>query len=224
MFKKFFQSVIIFQIIFFTGLNAQNTTYMDSVSYSLGVLVAKSIQSQGFSEIHIDSFAKAIDDVLKGNPLKVDINKANSLVQEYSQKQKQKQFEAVIEKGKQFLAENGQREGVTTTASGLQYEVLTAGEEGSHPADTNKVLAHYEGTLLDGTVFDSSYQRGEPVSFGVTQVISGWTEVLKLMTTGAKWKVYLPYNLAYGERGTGQGGPIGPYETLIFTIELLEIQ
>jgi FKBP-type peptidyl-prolyl cis-trans isomerase FklB len=223
MIKKIVQSVIIVQLIFFTGLSAQNSTFMDSVSYSLGVLVAKSIQSQGFEGIQIDTFAKAVEDVLKGNAVQIDPNEANAIIQQYAQKESEKQFAPVIEKGAQFLSENGKREEVTTTATGLQYEVLVKGE-GAIPADTNQVQVHYEGTLLDGTVFDSSYKRGEPVTFGITQVIPGWTEALSLMPVGSKWKVYLPYDLAYGTRGTGQGGPIGPYETLIFTIELLEIQ
>ncbi len=196
---------------------------MDSVSYSLGVLIAKSIQSQGFSGIEIDTFSKAIEDVLNDKPLKIDPNQANSIIQQYAQKESEKQFAPIIEKGEQFLAENGKREEVTTTPTGLQYEVLTKGE-GAIPTDTSRVNVHYEGSLLDGTVFDSSYKRGEPVTFGVTQVIPGWTEALKLMPVGSKWKVYLPYDLAYGARGTGQGGPIGPYETLIFTVELLGIE
>lgn len=196
---------------------------MDSVSYSLGVLVAKSIQSQGFTGIQTDTFARAVEDVLKGNPLKIDPNEANAILQKYAQKESEKQFAPVIEKGTQFLAENGKREEVTTTSTGLQYEVLVKGE-GAIPGDTSSVKVHYEGSLLDGTVFDSSYKRGEPVSFGVTQVIPGWTEALQLMPVGSKWKVYIPYDLGYGARGTGQGGPIGPYETLIFTVELLEIE
>lgn len=196
---------------------------MDSVSYSLGVLVAKSIQSQGFSEIQTDTFAKAVEDVLKNNDLKIDPNQANAIIQQYAQQQSEKQYAPVIEKGEQFLAENKKREEVKSTDSGLQYEVITSGE-GAMPADTNQVTVHYEGTLLDGTVFDSSYKRGEPVTFGVTQVIPGWTEALQMMKAGSKWKVYVPYDLAYGARGAGQGGPIGPYETLIFTIELLEVQ
>jgi FKBP-type peptidyl-prolyl cis-trans isomerase FklB len=223
MIRRVIQSIIFFQLIFFTGLQAQNSTFMDSVSYSLGVLVAKSIQSQGFSEIQTDTFAKAVEDVLKGNALKIDPNEANAIIQQYAQKESEKQFAPVIEKGEQFLAENAKREEVKTTATGLQYEVLTKGE-GGIPADTSQVEVHYEGTLLDGTVFDSSYKRGEPVTFGVTQVIPGWTEALKLMPVGSKWKIYLPYELAYGARGTGQGGPIGPYETLIFTVELLGIK
>ncbi len=196
---------------------------MDSVSYSLGVLVAKSIQSQGFSEIETDTFAKAVEDVLKGNALQIDPNQANAIIQQFAQKKNEEQFAPVIEKGENFLAENAKREEVQTTPSGLQYEVLAKGE-GSIPADTNQVTVHYEGSLLDGSVFDSSYKRGEPVTFGVTQVIPGWTEALKLMPAGSKWKLYIPYDLGYGARGTGQDGPIGPYETLIFTVELLEVK
>ena len=126
-----------------------------------------------------------------------------------------------ISEGEAFLAENGKRPEVTTTASGLQYEVIEMGD-GAKPTASSTVKVHYRGTLLDGTVFDSSYDRGEPISFPLNGVIRGWTEGLQLMPVGSKFKFYIPYDLAYGERGAGQ--VIGPYETLIFEVELLNIE
>ena len=142
------------------------------------------------------------------------------MIQDYFTKQQAAASEGIIKAGADFLAENGKRKGVTTTKSGLQYEILKKGN-GPIPAATDNVETHYHGTLLDGTVFDSSVERGQPISFGVNGVIAGWTEALQLMNVGSKWKLYIPYNLAYGERGAGQS--IGPYSTLIFEVELLKI-
>jgi FKBP-type peptidyl-prolyl cis-trans isomerase FklB len=198
--------------------NAQ--TNMDSLSYSLGVLMAQSLQKQGISEIDVTSYSKGVQDMIAGGELDIDINKANQIVQEYMQAAQAKQYEGIIQKGKEFLSENGKREEVTVLPSGLQYEVLKAGD-GPKPQPSDKVTVHYHGTLLDGTVFDSSVDRGQPASFGVTQVIQGWVEGLQLMPQGAKWRLFIPYNLAYGERGAG--GKIGPYSTLVFDVELLKI-
>lgn len=194
---------------------------MDSLSYSLGVLMAQSLQKQGISSIDAQSYTKGVQDMIAGGTLDIDLNKANQIVQEYMQAQQAKEYEAVINQGKEFLSKNGQREEVTVLPSGLQYEVLKAGD-GPKPGPSNRVTVHYHGTLLDGTVFDSSVDRGQPATFGVTQVIQGWVEGLQLMPQGSKWRLYIPYNLAYGERGAG--GKIGPYSTLIFDVELLEIQ
>ena len=199
--------------------NAQ--TNMDSLSYSLGILMAQSLQKQGVSEIDVASYSKGVQDMIAGAELDIDLSKANQIVQEYMQAQQAKQYEGVIQKGKDFLSKNGQREEVTVLPSGLQYEVLQAGE-GVKPQPTDQVTVHYHGTLLDGTVFDSSVDRGQPATFGVTQVIQGWVEGLQLMPVGSKWRLFIPYNLAYGERGAG--GKIGPYSTLIFDVELLEIK
>ncbi len=208
-------------IISITGLTGQNMTKMDSVSYSIGVLVGKNMQNQGFSDIDVNVFAQAIKDVIKGDSLQIDPQTANGIIQQYAQEMAAAKYAPIIEKGEQFLAENAKRDSVMVTESGLQYEVLTAGT-GAQPTDTNQVIVHYEGNLLDGSVFDSSYKRGEPVTFGVTQVIPGWTEALKLMKEGAVWKIFVPYNLAYGEQGTR--GPIGPFETLVFKVELLSVK
>lgn len=187
---------------------------MDSISYSLGVLMGKSLEKQGFDEIDPVSFAKAIDDIVNGRELKISFEEANEKISAY-------QVDKLSGAGKAFLEENAKRPEVTVLPSGLQYEVLKAGE-GVKPSPTNKVTVHYHGTLIDGTVFDSSVERGKPATFGVTQVIKGWVEGLQLMPLGSKYKFFIPYDLAYGERGAG--GKIGPYSTLVFEVELLSIQ
>lgn len=202
-------------------MNTAKAQQMDSLSYALGVLLAQNLQNQGFEDLDEPSMTNAIRDVLGGSEPKFTAEEANQVVQQHMIKKQQAQYADVIEESKAFLAENAKREAVTETGSGLQYEVLKAGS-GPKPADTSKVTVHYHGTLLDGTVFDSSVERGEPTTFGVNQVIKGWTEALKMMPQGAKWKLYIPADLAYGPRGAG--GKIGPYQTLIFEVELLEIQ
>lgn len=162
-----------------------------------------------------------IKDVFEGNEPKVTYKEAQQILNEYFAKLQQEVSAAVKSLGEQFLAENAKRAEVKTSASGLQYEVLTEGT-GAKPKATDKVRVHYEGTLIDGTVFDSSYKRGEAITFGLNQVISGWTEGLQLMSIGSKYKLYLPYNLAYGEHGAGEMIP--PYSALIFTVELLGIE
>ena len=194
---------------------------MDSLSYALGVLLAQNLQSQGFDNLDETSMTTAIHDVLSGNEPKFTAEEANQVVQQYMMKKQQSKHADAIEAGKAFLAENAKREEIKVTDSGLQYEILKEGS-GPKPTETSKVKVHYHGTLTDGTVFDSSVERGEPTSFGVNQVIKGWTEALQLMPQGSKWKLYIPSDLAYGPRGAG--GKIGPYETLIFEVELLEIQ
>ena len=219
------QGVSLLLLIFLiTGsLWAQEETDMKEVSYSIGVLVANQLKSQGLNELDEASFSKAMNDVLTGKELEVDPAKAQAVFAEYMTSLKQKQYEPIIAEGKKFLEENGKREGVVTLPSGLQYEVLVPGKEGgAKPGPTDKVKTHYHGTLLDGTVFDSSVQRGEPISFPVNGVIQGWQEALQLMPEGAKWKLFVPYNLAYGNQGAGP--KIGPYSTLVFEVELLAIE
>ena len=193
---------------------------MDTLSYGLGMLVAQNLKSQGFKGLNADDLAMAVNDVLEGNALKLDEATANQVVQDYLTKKDAAQHGAAIEEGAKFLAENAKRPEVTTTESGLQYEVLKEGS-GATPKPSDKVQVHYTGKLLDGTVFGSSVERGTPATFGVTQVIQGWVEGLQLMKEGAKYRFYIPYNLAYGSRGAG--GKIGPYATLIFDVELLKI-
>ncbi len=216
---RFVLSVI--TLISFTGATAQNTnTKMDSVSYSLGVLMAQNLKQQGFDKVDAASLVKGFEDVVQGNALKISADEANQVVSTYMQAKQAKQYEGVIAAGQQFLSENAKRPGVVTLPSGLQYEILRAGD-GPKPMPQDQVTVHYEGKLLDGTIFDSSVQRGQPATFGVTQVIQGWIEALQLMPQGAKWKLFIPYNLAYGERSAGP--KIGPYSTLIFEVELLKI-
>ncbi|HMN91384.1 MAG TPA: FKBP-type peptidyl-prolyl cis-trans isomerase [Saprospiraceae bacterium] len=216
---RFVLSVV--TLISFTGATAQNTnTKMDSVSYSLGVLMAQNLKQQGFDKVDAASLVKGFEDVVQGNALKISADEANQVVSTYMQAKQAKQYEGVIAAGQQFLAENAKRPGVVTLPSGLQYEILRAGD-GAKPMPQDQVTVHYEGKLLNGTVFDSSVQRGQPATFGVTQVIQGWVEALQLMPQGAKWKLFIPYNLAYGERGAGP--TIGPYSTLVFEVELLKI-
>lgn len=209
--------LLIAGVLFFSSINAQQ---MDSVSYSLGLLVAQNLKSQGFDKLDAASLSAAVNDVLSGAETKISPEEANAIVNSYMQKKQQEQYAGIIESGKQFLADNAKRDEVTELPSGLQYEVLKEGT-GEKPAPTSKVTVHYHGTLLDGTVFDSSVDRGQPATFGVNQVIKGWTEALQLMPAGSKWKLYIPYDLAYGDRGAG--GKIGPYSTLVFEVELLEI-
>ncbi len=194
---------------------------MDSVSYSLGVLVAQNLKQQGLDSVNAESFANGIEDVLQDNELQISTSDANQIVQNHLNAQNAKKYEEKIQAGKAFLQENAKRETVTEMPSGLQYEVLQPGQ-GESPSAQDTVKVHYHGELLDGTVFDSSVERNEPVTFGVKQVIPGWVEALQLMKPGAKWKLYVPYDLAYGERGAGP--KIGPYETLVFQVQLLEVK
>ncbi|MGB1305984.1 MAG: FKBP-type peptidyl-prolyl cis-trans isomerase [Flavobacteriales bacterium] len=193
---------------------------MDSVSYSLGISVANNLKSSGFESIETQAVASAFSDVFEGNEVKINEEDANMLIQDYFVELSQKKSQEAISTGQAFLDENGKKEGVTTTASGLQFEVLTNGT-GATPVETDQVTVHYHGTLVDGTVFDSSVERGQPATFPVNGVIPGWVEALQLMNVGSKYKLYIPSDLAYGERGAG--GSIGPNETLIFEVELLSI-
>ena len=182
------------------SMNAQKLNdEVDSVSYSLGVNIGENIKSQ-FPDIDLKNFESGIEDVLseKKQP-KIEGQDAQKVIQEYFTKQQAKASEGKIEEGKAFLAENGKRKEVITLESGLQYEIITSAE-GPKPTLNDQVTTHYHGTLLDGTVFDSSVERGQPATFPVSGVIKGWTEALQLMSVGAKWRLYVPYDLAYGEK------------------------
>ena len=192
---------------------------MDSVSYSLGVLFAQNFKNGAAVDLDATSMAKGFAEAMKGTEV-INAQTANQIFSKFMQEASQSKYKGTVEAGKKFLDENGKRTGVKTTASGLQYEVMTEGT-GAKPKATDKVTVHYHGTLLNGKVFDSSVQRGQTIDFPVNGVIQGWQEALQLMPVGSKYKLFIPSNLAYGERGAG--GDIGPFETLIFEVELFKI-
>ena len=200
--------------------NKTPETEMEKVSYSLGVNVATGVKAQGLDTIDANAVAKAFKDVFEGNDLDISEEESMEVLQAYFGKLQAATQEKAGEAGATFLADNAAKEGVITTESGLQYEVLTAGS-GAKPTANDQVTVHYHGMLTDGTVFDSSVDRGEPAQFGVTQVIPGWIEALQLMSVGDKWKLTIPSSLAYGDKGAG--GLIGPGETLVFEVELIGI-
>ena len=200
---------------------------MDKVSYALGLGIGQQLAQMGAEDISAEDFAAAIKDVLEGKELKVSHREAQTIVQDYFQKQEQKlqaqraeAGKAHKEAGEKYLAENAKKAGVITLPSGLQYQVLKEGN-GKKPTAKDTVMCHYEGFLIDGTVFDSSVQRGEPATFPLQQVIAGWTEGLQLMQEGAKYRFFIPYRLGYGEGGAGSSIP--PFAALIFDVELIQV-
>lgn len=193
---------------------------MNKVSYALGMSVANNILASGVKDLNIEEFANAIKAVLTNQQPTLSVEEAQQVLTEYFTKLQEEQVKMFKAEGEAFLAENAKKEGVVTLPSGLQYKVITEGN-GNKPTASQQVKCHYEGTLVNGAKFDSSYDRNEPAVFPVNGVIQGWVEALQLMPVGSKWELYIPYNLAYGERGAGQSIP--PYATLIFTVELLEI-
>ena len=194
---------------------------MDKVSYALGLSLGQNMASSGVKTIEFDDLVAGMKAIMNKEKPAISFEEAQEVLNKFFAELEAKVAGQAKEEGEAFLAENAKREGVIVTGSGLQYEVLTAAE-GKKPKATDKVKVHYEGTLIDGTVFDSSYRRGEAISFGLNQVIKGWTEGVQLMSVGAKYKFFIPYNLAYGERGAG--AQIPPYAALIFTVELLGIE
>lgn len=194
---------------------------MDKISYALGLSLGQNLLGSGVKKLNYQDLAIGIQDVLEAKQPKITYQEAQQILNRFFTDLEQEVAKVEKERGEKFLAENAKRAEVKTTASGLQYEVLSA-TIGQKPKATDKVRVHYEGTLIDGTVFDSSYKRGEPITFGLNQVIRGWTEGLQLMSIGSKYKLYIPYQLGYGERGAG--AQIPPYSTLIFTVELLGIE
>jgi FKBP-type peptidyl-prolyl cis-trans isomerase FklB len=194
----------------------------DSATYALGVRIAQNLKNQGFDNINQAIFAKALNAVLKGDSLLINETNLDACIYTFQQAAQGKKAEKAKAEGKAFLDVNGKRNTVKTLPSGMQYEVIKKGADTTKPLLTDKVKCHYHGTLINGKVFDSSVDRGEPAVFGVNQVIRGWQEILPMMTVGSKWKVFIPSDMAYGDQ---QAGPsIAPGSTLIFEIELLGIE
>lgn len=200
---------------------AQNTpTDMDSVSYALGVLLSQNLTSQGFDSLDATDLAKGLEEGLAGTNT-LEPQDANAIIQKYMSAKQEEEGKLLSKVGADYLAENAKRPEVKVTDSGLQYEVIKEGT-GKSPTATETVEVHYHGMLLDGTVFDSSVERGQTIEFGLNQVIPGWTEGVQLMKEGAKYRFYIPYDLAYGARGSGQKIP--PYSALIFDVELFKVK
>ena len=195
-------------------------TDIKKISYALGVNVASSLQQQGFDNVSAEDFSNAVAAVYAGSEAEMTFEESNSVLQAYMTEMAGKKAAGNIEAGKKFLEENAKKEGVITLESGMQYEVITEGT-GATPTAADEVTTHYHGMLIDGKVFDSSVERGQPATFGVSQVIKGWTEALQLMKEGSKWRLYIPSDLAYGDRGAG--ADIGPGATLIFDVELIKV-
>ena len=193
---------------------------MEKLSYALGMVIAHNLKGMGVSALDNAAFAQAVSDVMGGATTTMSDAEAQRTVSEFMQKQQAEAGKAVREAGEKFLAENAEKPGVVVLPSGLQYTVITEGT-GAKPKATDRVKCHYEGTLTNGQVFDSSYRRGEPAVFPLNGVIAGWTEGVQLMAEGAKYRFFIPYHLAYGERGAGQSIP--PYAAVVFDVELIEI-
>lgn len=195
---------------------------MNKISYALGLGIAHQLKSMGIEDFSVEDFSQSVSDVLADKTPAMTNREAQELLNDYFQKKQKEGAEKAIAEGKVFLEANGKREGVTTTKSGLQYEVLTPGKGERSPKATDTVVCHYEGRLVSGKVFDSSYERNQPAEFGLNQVIPGWTEGLQLMNEGAKFRFYIPYLLGYGEQGAGPSIP--PYSTLVFDVELISVK
>ncbi|WP_286850346.1 MULTISPECIES: FKBP-type peptidyl-prolyl cis-trans isomerase [unclassified Proteiniphilum] len=193
---------------------------MNKLSYALGMSMASNLMNSGLRELDVDSFVKAFTDVMNNTNLSMSPQEANEVIQSYFRKKEDEMLVGNLKKGEAFLEENKKKENVITLSSGLQYKVLTNGN-GAKPKATDRVKCHYHGTLINGKVFDSSVERGQPAVFGVNQVIKGWVEALQLMSVGSKWRLFIPSHLAYGEQGAGNS--IEPNSTLIFDVELLGI-
>ena len=194
---------------------------MEKLSYALGLIIGNNLKGMNIEGLLTTEFTRAVEQVLNGEKTEMTEVQAQGLVQEFLREQQEVAGKAAREAGENFLAENAKREGVKVTETGLQYEVLTPAL-GIKPTPTDTVTCHYEGRLIDGTVFDSSYRRGEPASFPLQGVIHGWTEGLQLMSIGSKFRFFIPFDLAYGAQGAG--GSIPPYAALVFDVELLGIE
>ena len=195
---------------------------MNKISYAPGLGIAQQLKSMGIEDFSVEDFSQSVSDILSGKTPAMTSREAQELLSEYFQKKQKEQAQKAIAEGRDFLEANAKREGVVQTKSGLQYEVLSEGKGERSPKATDTVLCHYEGRLVSGKVFDSSYERNQPAEFGLNQVIPGWTEGLQLMSEGAKYRFYIPYLLGYGEQGAGPSIP--PYSTLIFDVELIKVK
>ncbi len=193
---------------------------MNKISYALGLSIANNFKTSGINDLNIAEFSKAIEDVFKGNTPGMSYDEAKMVINEFFTKLQGEKLDLNKKAGAEYLAINSKKAGVVTLPSGLQYEILKKGE-GKTPQATDQVVCHYEGSLIDGRVFDSSIKRGQPAPFGVNQVIQGWVEALQLMPTGSKWRLVIPSDLAYGESGAGE--MIEPNSTLIFDVEVINI-
>ena len=193
---------------------------MDKVSYALGLSIGNNFQTSGIKQLQVEDFVKGLEDVLGEKQPAISYEEAKQVINDYFMKLQQERLEINKQAGAEFLEINRHKAGVVELPSGLQYEILKQGT-GAKPSANDKVKCHYHGTLINGTVFDSSVQRGEPATFGVSQVIPGWVEALQMMPVGSKWRLFIPSNLAYGEHGAGD--VIEPNSTLIFDVELLDI-
>ena len=194
---------------------------MDKISYALGLSIGNNFRASGIKGLEIDDFIKGINDVFNGAKPAIAFDEAQRLLQAYFKDLQAEKFEMNKQVGEEFLRINKEKRGVVTLPSGLQYEVLKTGD-GQKPGPNDKVRCHYHGTLIDGRVFDSSVERGQPAVFGVSQVIRGWTEALQLMNVGSKWRLFIPSDMAYGAHGAGEA--IETNMTLIFDVELLGIE
>ena len=201
-------------------IKAEKKNKMDKVSYALGLSIGNNFENSGIKDLQVEDFVKGLTDVLSGNQPAITYDEAKEVIHDYFMKLQKERLEINKKAGEEFLNINRHKAGVVELPSGLQYEVLKNGT-GAKPTANDKVKCHYHGTLINGTVFDSSVQRGEPAVFGVSQVIPGWVEALQLMPVGSKWRLFIPSNLAYGENGAGN--LIEPNSTLIFDVELLDI-
>ena len=197
-------------------------TELEKVSYAVGMSIADSLKNQNLEEVDTRVLAEAMSDIFEGKSVKLSMQEANTVIQNFLDNKRNAAFAEVKSEGENFLNENKSKSGIETTSSGLQYEVILEGS-GRKPSSTDVVSVHYHGTLIDGTVFDSSVLRGTPASFGVHQVIPGWTEALQLMNVGSKYKLFIPQELAYGAN-PHPGGAIKPFSALIFEVELLDIK
>lgn len=195
---------------------------LEAVSYSLGVTFGSTVKTQGLDDIDINSLTNGFNDILSENDLHISEDSSLKVIQNYFEQLSKEKSIISAEEEKSYLEKNAQKEGVVTTESGLQYEIILSSNSDKKPQATDTVTVHYHGTLIDGSIFDSSIDRGEPISFPLNMVIPGWTEALQLMNVGDKWKLTIPSKLAYGERGEPRAG-IGPNSTLIFEVELIKI-